>query len=361
MPQIIEFYTGEKPKLKNIQTWHCSAPDHLAYVLEHLDELVVKEVHVGGYGMLVGPAASKAELARFRRKLKARPAAYIAQPTLSLSTVPVCTQRSGAAPCRFAPLCAGIAARYPHHAGRPDPCLAEKLADCQFQSGGGTRHLDNRRVIMLGRVANNLYWMARYLERAENNARLIETMLFRRSLSQADNANDEWAAVLSLMSGRDDYDALHETCDRVVTNYWLREKTNPASVLKLAQRARQNRRIVRTALTKEAWQAINDLWLALEKSLKRPVGGHDLPQIFEPSAPKGNALVRGALDGTMLRNDIFNFIRLGMLVERGDNTARLLENTRYFLFLPSASVLHQENGFCPMGYGVECARRYARL
>jgi uncharacterized circularly permuted ATP-grasp superfamily protein len=98
MPQIIEFYTGEKPKLKNIQTWRCSAPDHLAYVLEHLDELVVKEVHgSGGYGMLVGPAASKAELARFRRKLKARPAAYIAQPTLSLSTVPVLT-RSGLAP-----------------------------------------------------------------------------------------------------------------------------------------------------------------------------------------------------------------------------------------------------------------------
>ena len=98
MPKIIEFYTGQKPKLKNIQTWRCGAPDHLAYVLEHLDELVVKEVHgSGGYGMLIGPAASKAELARFRRKLKARPAAYIAQPTLSLSTVPVLTQ-SGLAP-----------------------------------------------------------------------------------------------------------------------------------------------------------------------------------------------------------------------------------------------------------------------
>ena len=98
IPSIIEFYTGEKPKLKNIQTWLCGVPDHLTYVLEHLDELVVKEVHgSGGYGMLVGPAASKAELARFRRKLKARPAGYIAQPTLALSTVPVLT-RSGLAP-----------------------------------------------------------------------------------------------------------------------------------------------------------------------------------------------------------------------------------------------------------------------
>ena len=195
---------------------------------------------------------------------------------------------------------------------------------------------------MLGRVANNLYWMARYLERAENNARLIETA-FRRSLSKADNTNDEWTTVLSLMGAREEYDALHEVFDQAqVTNFLLREKSNPASVIKLVQRARQNGRIVRTALTKEAWQAINNLWLSLEKSLARPVSRHDLPQILG-QVRQGNELVRGALGGTMLRNDIFNFMKLGMLVERGDNTARLL-NARYSLFLPSASVLHQNNG-----------------
>jgi len=98
MPEIVEFYTGEKPILKNVPTWRCSEPDSLAYVLEHLDELVVKEVHgSGGYGMLVGPAASKRELARFERKLRARPGNYIAQPTLSLSTVPIFTKK-GLAP-----------------------------------------------------------------------------------------------------------------------------------------------------------------------------------------------------------------------------------------------------------------------
>ncbi|MEC8462331.1 MAG: alpha-E domain-containing protein, partial [Pseudomonadota bacterium] len=66
---------------------------------------------------------------------------------------------------------------------------------------------------MLGRVANNLYWMARYLERAENNARLIETA-FRRSLSRTDDTNDEWDSVLSLIGARKDYDALHEICDQ---------------------------------------------------------------------------------------------------------------------------------------------------
>lgn len=98
MPEIIDFYTGEKPILQNVPTWRCSEPDALAYVLDHLTELVVKEVHgSGGYGMLVGPAASKREVARFARKLKARPANYIAQPTLALSTVPILT-RSGLAP-----------------------------------------------------------------------------------------------------------------------------------------------------------------------------------------------------------------------------------------------------------------------
>ena len=98
MPEIVEFYTGERPLLENVPTWRCSEPEALTYVLDHLDELVVKEVHgSGGYGMLIGPTASKKELKDFRRKLKARPGNYIAQPTLSLSTVPIFT-RTGLAP-----------------------------------------------------------------------------------------------------------------------------------------------------------------------------------------------------------------------------------------------------------------------
>jgi uncharacterized circularly permuted ATP-grasp superfamily protein len=98
MPEIVEFYTGEKPLLGNVQTWRCADAEGLRYVLDHLTELVVKEVHgSGGYGMLIGPAASKREIADFRAKLTANPANYIAQPTLALSTVPVFTQ-NGLAP-----------------------------------------------------------------------------------------------------------------------------------------------------------------------------------------------------------------------------------------------------------------------
>ncbi|MXU64333.1 circularly permuted type 2 ATP-grasp protein [Oceanomicrobium pacificus] len=98
LPDIVEFYSGEKAILQNVPTWRCADPDSLAYVLDNLTELVVKEVHgSGGYGMLIGPAASKREIAAFRAKLKARPGNYIAQPTLALSTVPIFT-RSGLAP-----------------------------------------------------------------------------------------------------------------------------------------------------------------------------------------------------------------------------------------------------------------------
>ncbi|WP_434288295.1 circularly permuted type 2 ATP-grasp protein [Celeribacter sp. SCSIO 80788] len=98
MPDIVEFYTGEKAILENVPTWRCSDPDSLAYVLDNLAELVVKEVHgSGGYGMLIGPTSSKKEIAEFRKKLMNKPGNYIAQPTLSLSTVPIFT-KAGLAP-----------------------------------------------------------------------------------------------------------------------------------------------------------------------------------------------------------------------------------------------------------------------
>ena len=98
VPEMIRFYLGEEPILNNVPTWQCREPDALTYVLAHLEELVVKEVHgAGGYGMLIGPCASREELARFRELLKARPDNYIAQPTLSLSTCPTFVE-AGIAP-----------------------------------------------------------------------------------------------------------------------------------------------------------------------------------------------------------------------------------------------------------------------
>ncbi|MGB6229538.1 MAG: circularly permuted type 2 ATP-grasp protein [Litorimonas sp.] len=123
MPAIVEFYTGREPLLKNVHTWRCSDADSLAYVLENLSELVVKEVHgSGGYGMLVGPAASRAEIEAFRAKLSANPSNYIAQPTLALSTVPILSE-------------AGLAPR--HVDLRPFVLVSPK--DVQVVPGGLTR------------------------------------------------------------------------------------------------------------------------------------------------------------------------------------------------------------------------------
>jgi uncharacterized circularly permuted ATP-grasp superfamily protein len=98
MPKIVKFYLGAEPILKNVPTWRCREADHLDYVLDHLEELVVKEVHgSGGYGMLIGPKADKATIAAFRAKLKSTPKSFIAQPTLALSTCPTCVEE-GVAP-----------------------------------------------------------------------------------------------------------------------------------------------------------------------------------------------------------------------------------------------------------------------
>ena len=98
MPDIVRFYLSEEPILKNVTTWRCREAEGLAYTLDHLEELVVKEVHgSGGYGMLIGPKADKTTIAAFRDKLKADPKNFIAQPTLALSTVPTCVA-AGIAP-----------------------------------------------------------------------------------------------------------------------------------------------------------------------------------------------------------------------------------------------------------------------
>ncbi len=98
VPEMIRFYLGEEPILKNVPTWRCSEPEDLKYVLDHLDELVVKEVHgSGGYGMLVGPAATRDEIEAYAKRIKSDPSDFIAQPTLALSTSPTFVD-SGLAP-----------------------------------------------------------------------------------------------------------------------------------------------------------------------------------------------------------------------------------------------------------------------
>jgi len=141
VPSMIEFYLGEKPILNNVPTYQCRKAEDLAYTLAHLDELVVKEVHgAGGYGMLVGPAASRAEIEAFRQALLARPDSYIAQPTLSLSSCPTYVD-SGLAPrhidLRPYVLCSKTVQMVP--GGLTRVALKEGSLVVNSSQGGGTK------------------------------------------------------------------------------------------------------------------------------------------------------------------------------------------------------------------------------
>jgi uncharacterized alpha-E superfamily protein len=120
-----------------------------------------------------------------------------------------------------------------------------------------------------------------------------------------------------------------------VTDFLLRDPENQGSVCSVIKAARDNARLVRTALTTEVWSAVNETWMLLAKRLKNQIPETDLPEVLA-EIRRQSALVRGALHGTMLRNDIYDFCRLGTFVERTDNTARIID-VKYFALLPSPS------------------------
>ena len=188
---------------------------------------------------------------------------------------------------------------------------------------------------MLGRTAGGLFWMFRYLERSENVARLVEAG-FRIALTRSAAAEEEWASIVTTAGVREAFKERHDHFDAAsVVGFLLRDRSNGSSVLAAIERARTNARAVRTALTQEAWEATNECWMTLKDALARPVRERDLPAILALIRQQ-NALVRGAVQGTMLRNDIYDFARLGTFVERADNTARILD-VKYYVLLPSVS------------------------
>ena len=188
---------------------------------------------------------------------------------------------------------------------------------------------------MLGRTAGGLYWMFRHLERSENTARLIEAGM-RIALTRSDDVEKEWKSVVTTAGQKDAFLERHERFDQAsVIDFLLRDRTNPSSVRSVIESARSNAREVRTALTREVWEATNDTWLTVRDTLARPVLDRELPDVLAVIR-RESALVRGALHGTMLRNDIYNFARIGTFMERADNTARILD-VKYYVLLPSAS------------------------
>lgn len=187
---------------------------------------------------------------------------------------------------------------------------------------------------MLGKTAGALYWMFRYLERSENTARLIEAG-HRIALTRSSTASDEWESIITTAGVLSGFQERHDTFSEAnAVDFLLRDASNPSSVRSIISAARDNARLARTALTREVWEATNECWMTLRDALARPVSARQLPDVISLIRLQ-SAIVRGALHGTMLRNDIYDFARIGTFLERADNTARILD-VKYYILLPSA-------------------------
>ncbi|PZO74596.1 MAG: hypothetical protein DI629_18095 [Mesorhizobium amorphae] len=189
--------------------------------------------------------------------------------------------------------------------------------------------------MLLGRTAAGLFWMNRYIERTENMARLIDAGL-RMALTRSQSSAEEWSSVV-LSAGADKtfLAKYSEYTVDAVSDFLLRDPSNPSSVLASIDAARQNGRMVRTALTRDTWESINEAWMSLKRMLAAPVDERDLPHVLD-AIKRETALIRGSFHGTMLRNEIFDFCQLGTFIERADNTARILD-VKYYVLLPSIS------------------------
>jgi uncharacterized alpha-E superfamily protein len=179
---------------------------------------------------------------------------------------------------------------------------------------------------MLSRTADHLYWMARYTERAENTARMLDINYQMSLLPQStESAEQGWRGMLSISELTGEYLRRHTSVNpREVMDFMVRDESNPSSIHSCLRAARENARAVRGTLTTEVWETANTTWL----EFKRLIAGGDFqrdPSAFFEWVKFRSHLSRGVTLGTMLQDDSFHFLRIGTFLERADNTARLLD------------------------------------
>ncbi|HYB50122.1 MAG TPA: alpha-E domain-containing protein [Burkholderiaceae bacterium] len=179
---------------------------------------------------------------------------------------------------------------------------------------------------MLSRTADHLFWMARYVERAENTARMLDVTLTTSLLPQSpERAERSWRALLGISELQAGYDAAHaEVRGPLVLDFMVRDPDNPSSIFSCLRAARENARAVRGALTTDLWETHNYTWLQLQAQLHDGLLQRDPKQFFEWVKFRSH-LSRGVTIGTMLMDEAFYFTRLGTFLERADNTARILD------------------------------------
>ena len=179
---------------------------------------------------------------------------------------------------------------------------------------------------MLSRTADHLFWMARYTERAENTARMLDVNIQTQLLPQSiEAAEQSWRAVLGISELLPAFDEKYGILNRKdVLDFMVRDPMNPSSIVSCLTSARENARAVRGTLTTEVWETQNTTWLDMAGLLKDGILERDPSEFFEWVKHRSH-LSRGVTIGTMLKDEAFYFIRLGTFLERADNTARLLD------------------------------------
>ncbi|MFT6590254.1 MAG: putative alpha-E superfamily protein [Rhodoferax sp.] len=179
---------------------------------------------------------------------------------------------------------------------------------------------------MLSRTADHLFWMARYTERAENTARMLDVNYQTSLLPRSDAAVLQgWQGLLSISELLPTYQEAHGEIqvDKVMA-FMVKDESNPSSIVSCLSAARENARAVRGTLTTEVWETLNQTWLEVKRMIRSGEFEHDPAQFFEWVKFRSH-LSRGVTVGTMLMDEALHFMRLGTFLERADNTARLVD------------------------------------
>ncbi len=190
---------------------------------------------------------------------------------------------------------------------------------------------------MLSRTADHLYWMARYTERAENLARMLDVNCRMTLLRQEEDVTRKrWASTLATVGQIDAYLAARDSISQDTAIEWIAfEPENPGSIEHCLDRARENAHAVRGTLTSETWETLNATWLELKRYKRVAARRQNTGDFFEWVKFRSH-LARGVIQGTMLHDDALEFTLLGTYLERADNTARILD-ARFELLMPDAA------------------------
>jgi uncharacterized alpha-E superfamily protein len=188
---------------------------------------------------------------------------------------------------------------------------------------------------MLSSTADHLYWLGRGTERAENTARMLDITYRMSLLKQAvAEPHHEWRAMLSISGLHEDFEARYDEPSAAnVMHFMALDEKNPGSIYNSLYTARENARAIRGAITSEMWEALNATWLEMRRIQATGIAEDGVASFFEWVKERSH-LSRGIAHGTLLRDDIFRFLRLGTFFERADNTARILD-VKYHILLPS--------------------------